>query len=59
MSNKKQWAVIILLATLNLQHINLKEEFGELRLKVRTIENFLDDKLGFKKQQEKNNNEQS
>lgn len=57
MSNNKQWAIILLLALLNLQHINLKEKLGDLRLKVRTIESFLTENLGYK-QQEKSKNEQ-
>lgn len=57
MSNKKQWAVIGLLALLNLQHINLKEQLGGLRLKIRTIESFMTENLGYK-QQEKNSDEQ-
>lgn len=57
MSPKKQWAIIGLLALLNLQHINLKEKLGTVSLKIRTIEQFLVENLGYKKQ-EKNPDEQ-
>ena len=46
--SSKGWAVILLLASLNLQHLNLKEELGNIRIDVRTIEMFLSKDFGFK-----------
>lgn len=42
------WAIIGLLLNLNLQNINLKEKLGMWSAKVRKLENFLKDQLGYK-----------
>lgn len=50
MDSNQAWAIIGLLTLLNVQHINLKEKFGEFSAKVRKLEDFLADQLGYKTQ---------